>query len=316
MKNHCKCKCHDKEDDSDYEEDLYGHGLFDMFIKQDSLKSSSQKIVNQFGDFPIVKLQIYRTPVMSMLKSFLNVISLGKFKSATQSYDDLFHLAMIATVKLSNGTLKNIVIEKNATVNVSTSYKTDDKTQAKDVDLRGKSFTIKQLFKETLNKISTKRFYLYDAFNSDGDSGNCQRFIIDILASNGLITQELDSFINQNAQDIVKGLGTFSSKIVPTVTRAITDIGAIFGAGNDDGYMLHAVVVRTPVSAEEINRIHNEFFKDNKRHFMRETKLSIRMRNIPKNAFEPKSFRSKKINSKITLVYGKLKPEMMKKYMK
>jgi hypothetical protein len=31
---------------------------------------------------------------------------------------------------------------------------------------------------------------------------------------------------------------------------------------------------------------------------------SVHMRNIPKNAFEKDSFKSKKINNKITLVFG------------
>jgi hypothetical protein len=295
---------------------MLGSGILDSFIKQDKLKSSSQKILNNYGTYLIVKIQIYRTPVLSLLKSFLNVISLGKFRSATQSYDDLFHLAMIITVKMPDGSLKNIVVEKNATVNISTEYKTNEKTEIKEVDLKGRNLTLKSMIDETLKKIPTKRFYLYDAFNSDENSGNCQRFIMDILASNNLITPELDKFINQNAEEIAKNLGSVGSQIVPKITRAITDLGAVFGAGENDGYALHAVVIKKPVEADELKRIHDEFIKDKNRNFMRMTKLSIRMRNIPKTAFEPKTFRSKKINNKITLIYGKLKQNMEKRYLK
>lgn len=308
--------CNNDDTSDDDIEVIIGSGIFDRFIKQDKLKSSSQQILNNYGNYPITKIQIYRTPVLSLLKSFLNTISFGKFKQATQSYDDLFHLAMITTVKMPDGSLKNIVIEKNATVNISTSYKTNDKTEIKDVDLKNKNLTIKSMIDETLKKIPTKRFYLYDAFNSDSNSGNCQRFIMDILSSNDLITPELNAFINQNAEEIAKNLGSVGSQIVPKITRAITDLGAVFGAGDNEGYMLHAVIVKRPTSAEELKEIHDEFIKDKKRQFMRVTKSSVRLRNIPKTAFEKKSFRSKKLNNKITLVYGKLKPELEKKYFK
>jgi hypothetical protein len=48
-------------------------------------------------------------------------------------------------------------------------------------------------------------------------------------------------------------------------------------------------------------------FKTSKGLFMRETKLSYRFRNIPKTKFDPKSFRTKKINKNISLIYGTLK---------
>jgi hypothetical protein len=300
--------CDDNSDSEDDYEIVIGSGILDRFIKQDKLKSSSQKILDNYGNYPIVKIQIYRTPVLSLLKTFLNTISFGKFKEATQSYDDLFHLAMITSVKMPDGSLKNIVIEKNASVNISTEYKTNDKTEVKDVDLKNKNLTIKSMIDETLKKIPTKRFYLYDAFNSDTNSGNCQRFIMDILASNNLMTPELDKFINQNAEEIAKNLGSVGSQIIPKITRAITDVGAVFGAGEDnDGYALHAVVIKRPTTEEELNEIHKEYIKNKNRNFMRVLTSSVRMRNLPKTRFQKGSFRTKKINKKVSLIYGKLK---------
>jgi hypothetical protein len=114
--------------------------------------------------------------------------------------------------------------------------------------------------------------------------------------------EQQEQELEQQKKDILGHLG-----------RGSATQGALCRQGFN-GYALHAVIVKKPVSAEEINRIHSDFFK-NKKHFMKETKLSIRMRNIPKTKFEPKSFKSKKINNKITLVYGKLKPELRKKYL-
>jgi hypothetical protein len=73
-----------------------------------------------------------------------------------------------------------------------------------------------------------------------------------------------------------------------------------------NGFKLHAVIVKKPVTEEEIKKIHNKFF-NNKKHLMRETKTSIRMRNIPKTKFEKGSFKTKKLNSKISLIFGILK---------
>jgi hypothetical protein len=47
-------------------------------------------------------------------------------------------------------------------------------------------------------------------------------------------------------------------------------------------------------------------FINDKKNFYRETTSSYRFRNIPKQKFEKRSFRSKKISPDVTLVYGKL----------
>jgi hypothetical protein len=293
---------------------LIGNGLLDTFIKQDSLKSSSQKALNQYGNYNIKRIQIYRTPVNKMINKFLKVISFGKFNK--NSYDDLFHLAFIATVDTPQGD-KNIVVEKNATINISTSYDTNEKTEVLDVPLNNKQLNLKTMMENTLNKVGNKRFYLYDAFNRDNakNGGNCQQFIMDILTSNNLSNPKIKEFVFQPLESLVEDLGSVGKSVIPTVARAITDIGAVFGAG-EDGFKLHTVIVKRPVSEEEINKIHNEFIKNKNRNFMRVKVGSIHMRNIPKQSFIKNSFKSKKLNDKITLVFGQLKPEKMKTYNK
>ena len=95
----------------------------------------------------------------------------GKFNN--DQYDKLFHLALIATVQTPQGD-KNAVLEKNATINISTSYKTNSDTEVMDVPLGNKQLTIKSLLDNTLSQIGNKRFFLYDAFTT-----NCQQFIIE-----------------------------------------------------------------------------------------------------------------------------------------
>ena len=73
-----------------------------------------------------------------------------------------------------------------------------------------------------------------------------------------------------------------------------------------DGYDLHAVVIKKPISLEDAFEQSKDFI-DEKKDFFRETSNSFRFRNIPKQKFERDSFRSKKINPTTTLIYGKVK---------
>jgi hypothetical protein len=70
---------------------------------------------------------------------------------------------------------------------------------------------------------------------------------------------------------------------------------------------LHAIIIKKKGYNKNDAVVEAVKFKTSKGLLMRETKLSYRFRNIPKTKFDPKSFRSKKINKNITLVYGKLK---------
>jgi hypothetical protein len=65
---------------------------------------------------------------------------------------------------------------------------------------------------------------------------------------------------------------------------------------------LHTVVIRKPITLEKAREIASEYMDTNKKKFFRETNSSFRFRNIPKQKF--KSFKSKKINPNITLIYG------------
>lgn len=79
---------------------------------------------------------------------------------------------------------------------------------------------------------------------------------------------------------------------------------------SNNGYALHAVLISSSIPFDEAFKEAQNIMKK-KKFFHRETKNQYRFRNIPKQKFESKSFRSKKINKDITLIYGKLKAEHM-----
>lgn len=76
---------------------------------------------------------------------------------------------------------------------------------------------------------------------------------------------------------------------------------------------LHAVVIRKPISIEEAYKHANDYMNTKKKTYYRETKSSYRFRNIPKQRFIAKSFKTKRINKQVSLVYGELKEKPLKK---
>ena len=84
-----------------------------------------------------------RTPIMGILNTVLNGISFGQWGKSLKNnnYDTLFHLALIADT--DGG--RQIVIEKNEQINISTSYNVSDKSESQIVNLNGLNITVNEL---------------------------------------------------------------------------------------------------------------------------------------------------------------------------
>ena len=83
------------------------------------------------------------------------------------------------------------------------------------------------------------------------------------------------------------------------------DKNLFVGQGKD--YPLHAVIFKKPYDLDKAKQEAKKIINDDKKNFYRETETSYRFRAIPKTKFEKKSFRTKKINKNISLIFGKLK---------
>ena len=79
----------------------------------------------------------------------------------------------------------------------------------------------------------------------------------------------------------------------------------------DKKLYLQAVVVNKDLGIVEAGRIFNEITqnKHKKNFYYRTTEHSIRFRNIPKTRFDRKSFRTKKVDEDVTLIFGHLLDE-------
>lgn len=70
-------------------------------------------------------------------------------------------------------------------------------------------------------------------------------------------------------------------------------------------YDLHAVIIHKPVELKDAKKIARHFIAPNKKYY-RETENSYRFRNIPKTKFKKRTFRTKKLNEQVSLIYGQL----------
>lgn len=193
----------------------------------DKYNNQSQKMINKYGDKKITSIQIRRTPIASILDNVLNLISLGKWAKAKkdQQIDKLFHLALIVVI---DG--QQVVIEKNAAIDLSTNFKTTADTQVQPVPMGDKTFTLNEMLEKTRNAVGDQRYFAYDPFTN-----NCQYFIRYLLQTVGLYTDEAKNFLFQDMTGIIKQLPSYVNKVATAVTKTGALVEKWTGHGEEIG---------------------------------------------------------------------------------
>ena len=209
-----------------------GEGLIDIFRGvQADYNNASKNTLKQYGSLKIKQIQIIRTPILSFLNKVLNVITLGKWDRAKQqaNYNKLYHLTMLCICE--NNT--KVYIEKNEKVNIITNFKIQNNAELTPIININDDISINQLLDNTINAIGKNKFFKYDAFYS-----NCQMFLIDILKTNNILNNDLEMFIFQPLDNLIKNLPSATHKITKFITDAGAKVSEIFGFGkysyNDD----------------------------------------------------------------------------------
>ena len=218
----------------------------DFFSPRKDFNNKAQRNLKLFGDKPISKIQIFRTPIMSVFDSLLNNFSLGAWNrlKKEKGYDQLFHLALIFTV--GN---KNVLVEKNDVINVDTNYKSSKETEIFDVKLNSNDLTINNLLQKTRESIGDVNFFEYSAFKN-----NCQMFVKNLLESNGLYTTETNAFVYQPMDSIVKGLPSYVEKIV----NKVTDTSALINKLTGQGDVVEHIYKQYGMPKDALNTLYNE----------------------------------------------------------
>lgn len=174
------------------------------------LPRKAQTFIDRDGDTKITSLKVVRAPINDVISKFLNIISLGMFKTLQNKlgYDRFYHLSLVV-----NDATR---IEKNEQIKIAP-YRDEQNEEFLQIPLKGKSFTIKQLMDNGMQQMGEK-FIPYNALTN-----NCQDFIIGLLRGSGLSSQGIESFVKQPIDQLVDNLPNY----VKTTTNLITSIGGL-----------------------------------------------------------------------------------------
>lgn len=186
-----------------------GYGL--PGIRQD-FPPYVRDLIAKYGDRVIDRISVCRKPLNSNLTTLINVVSLGQVNSQLKklNYDDLFHLFMI--IRIDDGT--TLLLQKDEVVDM---YMVTQTINVKGgscimIDLKDKQIKLGDFINKTVRDVGPS-IYLYD-----GQDNNCQVFIINLLKSNGLLTDDYKSFILQDIQTVLSTSPGWLRKIMNLAT--------------------------------------------------------------------------------------------------
>lgn len=170
-----------------------------------------RKILQTIGETQIESVVIVKTPIESMVKTLMNVISLGAFEKAVKDaqYDSMLHLALFINGKYT--------LDKQAVIKLTTSNPIKSTSSTMDV-IVDKDITFNQLLDNARQSMGDSNFTNYDARKN-----NCQDFVLAVLRGSGLLRDEYVTFVKQDAEAVFRQLPSFTDKLA----HAITDVGAI-----------------------------------------------------------------------------------------
>ena len=181
---------------------------------------SVRKVIEEYGNRPIVRMFVRRDPIQSALDKALNFISIGSWSTLKEKYgyDKFYHLQLEVVVRVSDSddVNKRIVLQKNEVIDVSPASPHTPQTEIVDVPI-SEGHTIDSLLNNA-KQIMGESFYYYSAFHN-----NCQDFVGALLKGSGLMTPALEAFVKQPVEELVKGI-----PITDRISRGITDLGGVF----------------------------------------------------------------------------------------
>lgn len=177
-----------------------------------------KKMIERYGGTAITGIKIGRTPLPSLIKSAINLVSLGAFQKLLKQspYDKLYHLFCIVTLE----TGAKILLEKNAQINMKTISSYNPKnTEYEEATYIPSGLTFKELL-DNAQKLMGKKYFPYD-----GIKANCQDFLVGLLKGSSILTKDLQDFIKQDVKTLFETLPSTKKVMnVVTGTGAVIDV--------------------------------------------------------------------------------------------
>lgn len=169
-----------------------------------------RKFLEKYGDEPIIEAFVARKPLASMITKVANWLTNGVFDRNKQNlgYDDIYHLYLV--VKLQNGLY--VRVEKNHVVELQI-MTPDPKADQVAVAVKGDT-TLNSMFQKGEQLAGSTKFWTYHPITN-----NCQYFIRYLLKGSGMWNGDLEKFVLQDAQGLVKDI-----EKVGDTAASITDV--------------------------------------------------------------------------------------------
>jgi hypothetical protein len=176
--------------------------------------------LEKYGDHTIVALRVARKPIFGVIDKIANLISLGRWNRQKNklNYDDVFHLYMV--MRLSDGSI--IRIDKNQVVVIAPELFEAPTAETMDVNLNNNVISLKQLITRGEQSVGLSNYWVYNP-----TTNNCQKFVIDTLNANNLLTSDLQKFILQDAKLLIEK----SNPIMGPIATGVTNVAARFDHG-------------------------------------------------------------------------------------
>jgi hypothetical protein len=217
-----------------HEQILEGSGFFDLFRRpKEDFTNSAKKFLKTYGGMKVLEIKVVRQPVVSLLSSAINVLSLGIWKRELKknNIEKLYHLYMLLTLD-NNGRQVMVRAEKNHVIEFSSNASTGKGAEVMNINVRG-NITLNSMIEQALKNTSPQAFFRYSGLN---DYRNCQDWIIAMLSSSGLMNPSAQAFIKQDLSKVAEKLPSYVSKTMDVITEIPARLQHAFG-GNEHEVM-------------------------------------------------------------------------------
>lgn len=175
------------------------------------LVKSFRDTLKTHRDKKIVGITVIREPLERAVAGFANVLTGGKFGEVAQQQGEAGFFHLYSILELDDGT--KLLYERNERPVLSAGGKQPG-AKAEMVQASGKNIVLSDFIENAIKAAGGVEGYVsYDPLRN-----NCQKFLIDSLRGNGLLTPELTSFIQQDLTQLIEETPSFSKYLAEKAT--------------------------------------------------------------------------------------------------
>jgi len=228
--------------------------ITNILPKRTNWSPSFRDTLRNYNGYIIDEMYVNREPVNSTIKALMDGLSQGELSENIKrlKYDDLYHLSLQFKLRPMPGEthITNeseyddanqgiLQVEKLDIPSLRIGWADGEKMKVKNIK---RNLTINEFLQRAKDKIPPTRLYQYDALTQ-----NCQVFLSDLLKANDLFTNDMDTFINQDASELLN-INEPAKEIIRTIPRLGEALGIfVYGKGNISPETLFGYIKRSNI---------------------------------------------------------------------